>query len=136
MPIVHARDAAQAKIAAIGSVNPRAGGPLNALIQFVKKTIARSLQWFVRDQVTFNRETVSALEGIMEALNDHNRALFAGRGRSANRELVADVRDSERSAAALDCSGASNGSASSLRMRRSFCATWPICSAHSSIAPR
>ena len=29
MPLVHARDAAQAKIAAIGSVNPRAGGLLN-----------------------------------------------------------------------------------------------------------
>ena len=41
MPLVHARDAAQAKIAAIGSVNPRAGGLLNKLIQVVKKTIAR-----------------------------------------------------------------------------------------------
>ena len=39
MPIVHARDAAQAKIAAIGSVNPRAGGPVNQAIQFVKKTL-------------------------------------------------------------------------------------------------
>jgi hypothetical protein len=30
---------------------------LNRLIQGVKKLIARSLQWFVRDQVVFNRET-------------------------------------------------------------------------------
>ncbi len=77
MPIVHARDAAQAKIASIGSVNPRAGGLLNKLIQLVKKTIARSLRWFVRDQVTFNRETVSALEAVMEALNDHNRTFIS-----------------------------------------------------------
>ena len=77
MPIVHARDAAQAKIASIGSVNPRPGGLLNKLIQLVKKTIARSLRWFVRDQVTFNRETVSALEAVMEALNDHNRTFIS-----------------------------------------------------------
>jgi len=77
MPIVHARDAAQAKIASIGSVNPRAGGLLNKLIQLIKKTIARSLRWFVRDQVTFNREIVSALEAVMEALNDHNRTFIS-----------------------------------------------------------
>lgn len=76
MPIVHARDAAQAKTAAIGSVNPRAGGPVNKAIQAVKKTIARALQWFVRDQIAFNRETVAAIEAVMEALNDHNRALL------------------------------------------------------------
>jgi 2-polyprenyl-3-methyl-5-hydroxy-6-metoxy-1,4-benzoquinol methylase len=77
LPLVHARDAAQAKIAAIGSVNPRAGGVVNKLIQFVKKTVARALQWFVRDQVTFNRETISALEATMDALNDHNRILLS-----------------------------------------------------------
>ncbi len=74
MPLVHARDAAQAKIAAIGSVNPRAGGAVNRLIQAIKKTIARALQWFVRDQISFNREAVAAIEAAMEALNDHNRA--------------------------------------------------------------
>jgi O-antigen chain-terminating methyltransferase len=77
MPVVHARDAAQAKIAAIGSVNPRAGGLLNRIIQTVKKTIARGLQWFVRDQVAFNRETVAAIEATIEALNDHNRVLVS-----------------------------------------------------------
>jgi O-antigen chain-terminating methyltransferase len=82
MPIVHARDAAQAKIASIGSVNPRAGGLLNQLIQLVKKAISRALGWFVRDQVTFNRETVSALEAVMEALNDHNRALVSLAGQT------------------------------------------------------
>src|ERR1700739_4025602 len=52
MPLVQARDAAQAKIAAIGSVNPRRGGLANRAIQGVKKNIARALQWFVRDQIT------------------------------------------------------------------------------------
>jgi 2-polyprenyl-3-methyl-5-hydroxy-6-metoxy-1,4-benzoquinol methylase len=77
MPVVHARDAAQARIAAIGSVNPRAGGFVNQAIQSVKKTIARSLQWFVRDQVSFNRETVAAIEAVIEALNEHNRAVVS-----------------------------------------------------------
>jgi O-antigen chain-terminating methyltransferase len=86
-PVVHARDAAQAKIAAIGSVNPRAGGPVNQAIQFVKKTIARALQWFVRDQIAFNRETVSAIEAVMEALNDHNRTLVS-LAAQANAEIV------------------------------------------------
>ncbi len=75
MPLVRARDAAQAKMAAIGSVNPRGGGPVNAAIQLVKKTVARSLGWFVRDQVTFNREVIAWIEGGTEALNDANRSL-------------------------------------------------------------
>jgi O-antigen chain-terminating methyltransferase len=98
LPIVCARDAAQAKIAAIGSVNPRAGGILNRLIQFVKRTIARSLQWFVRDQVTFNRETVAALESVLEALTDHNRILLSLAGQANERigavrgEMSAELR--------------------------------------------
>src|SRR5689334_2757035 len=75
MPIVHAGDAAQAKIAAIGSVNPRAGGPINNAIQLVKRGIARALGWFVRDQITFNQQTVAAIEAVLEALNDHNRVI-------------------------------------------------------------
>ena len=59
MPILHARDAAEAKVAAIGSVNPRPSGPLNAVIQCVKHQIARALGWFVRDQVDFNRAAVT-----------------------------------------------------------------------------
>ena len=82
MPVVHARDAAMGKIAAIGSVNPRSGGILNGIIQWFKKTVARSLQWFVRDQITFNRETVSALEAIMEALNEQNRSLVSLAGQT------------------------------------------------------
>jgi O-antigen chain-terminating methyltransferase len=93
MPAVHARDAAQAKVAAIGSVNPRAGGPLNNLIQFFKKTVARALQWFVRDQVAFNRETVSVMEALLEALNEHNHSLLslAGQTNDQIRYVRADV---------------------------------------------
>ena len=82
MPVVHARDAAMGKIAAIGSVNPRSGGVLNGIIQWFKKTVARSLQWFVRDQITFNREAVAALEAIMEALNEQNRSLVSLAGQT------------------------------------------------------
>jgi 2-polyprenyl-3-methyl-5-hydroxy-6-metoxy-1,4-benzoquinol methylase len=77
LPIVHARDAAQAKIAAIGSVNPRQGGFFNTLIQVLKKAIARSLQWFVRDQIIFNRETVAAIEALLEAAGEQNRIMLS-----------------------------------------------------------
>ncbi len=70
MPLVHARDAAQAKVAAIGSVNPRAGGPVNRLIQAGKRLIARSLAWFVRDQVTFNRQLMTCMDTTLEALTE------------------------------------------------------------------
>ncbi|HWQ56086.1 MAG TPA: methyltransferase domain-containing protein [Bryobacteraceae bacterium] len=75
MPLVHARDSAQAKVAAIGSVNPRRGGPLNGLVQAIKKLTARALDWHVREQVEFNRNTVACVEAAIEALNDTNRAL-------------------------------------------------------------
>jgi len=72
-PILHARDAAEAKVAAIGHVNPRPPGLVNNLIQSVKRTVARSLSWFVRDQIEFNRATVQCMEAILEALNESNR---------------------------------------------------------------
>jgi 2-polyprenyl-3-methyl-5-hydroxy-6-metoxy-1,4-benzoquinol methylase len=95
LPIVHARDAAQAKIAAIGSVNPRPGGVVNSVIQTVKRTISRALQWFVRDQVTFNRETVAAIEAILEALNDHNRA-FVSLANQVNQQLGPFALENEK----------------------------------------
>ena len=104
MAMVHARDAAQAKIAAIGNVNPRAGGLLNKVVQAGKKTIARSLQWFVRDQVVFNREMVAALEASIEALGEQGRIiqsltsqmnarLDAVEGVSIEAKELRDVRD-------------------------------------------
>jgi O-antigen chain-terminating methyltransferase len=98
MPVVHARDAAQAKIAAIGSVNPRPGGPVNGLIQTTKKALARALQWFVRDQVVFNREMVSALEAVLEALNQQNRALTSLAGQANEHFRNAAARSDELSA--------------------------------------
>ena len=68
MPLLHARDAAEAKVAAIGSVNPRAGGPLNWLVQQAKKAIARALDWHVREQVEFNRNVMACVEATLEAL--------------------------------------------------------------------
>jgi O-antigen chain-terminating methyltransferase len=92
MPVVNARDAAQAKIAAIGSVNPRASGFVNDAIQSVKKLIARSLRWFVRDQVAFNREVVAAVEAVIEALNEHNRGLVTLAAHANELNELKDIR--------------------------------------------
>lgn len=80
LPLVQARDAAEAKVAAIGSVNPRPSGPVNALIQIFKRTIARALGWFVRDQIVFNREVMGCVESTLDALNEMNRLLAATTG--------------------------------------------------------
>lgn len=77
MPLVHARDAAEAKVAAIGTVNPRPPGFKNSIVQWVKKTIARALDWHVREQVEFNRATINCVQVTIEALTDTNRALAA-----------------------------------------------------------
>src|SRR5215471_8681843 len=75
MPLVHARDAAEAKVASIGAVNPRRGGPLNALAQLAKKAVARALDWHVREQVEFNRNVMASVEATLEALNETKRAI-------------------------------------------------------------
>jgi O-antigen chain-terminating methyltransferase len=77
MPLLHARDAADAKVAAIGGVNPRPPGAMNSMIQSVKRQIARALGWFIRDQVDFNRSTVNAIDSTLEAFNEVNRSLAA-----------------------------------------------------------
>ena len=77
MPVVHARDAAQGKAAAIGAVNPRRGGLANNAIQFTKRTVSRGLNWFVRDQVVFNQSVITCVETLMEAVNDLNRSLVS-----------------------------------------------------------
>ena len=74
-PLVHARDAALGKVAAIGSVNPRPGGPLNSLVQAWKRLVARVLDWHVREQVEFNRKIVDCMDAAIEALNENNRAI-------------------------------------------------------------
>ena len=98
MPLVHARDAAEAKVAAIGSVNPRPRGPLNWLIQSVKHSVSRGLNWFVRDQVVFNREVMACVQATMEALNGVNRAILsaaelASAHRASTLEALEEMKD-------------------------------------------
>jgi len=73
--MLHARDAALGKVAAIGTVNPRAGGLLNRLVQLWKQFLARVLDWHVREQVEFNRKTIVCMDAAIEALTQSNRAL-------------------------------------------------------------
>jgi O-antigen chain-terminating methyltransferase len=75
MPLVHARDAAESKVAAIGTVNPRPPGFKNAIAQRVKRLVARALDWHVREQVEFNRAAMACVQASIEALTETNRAL-------------------------------------------------------------
>jgi 2-polyprenyl-3-methyl-5-hydroxy-6-metoxy-1,4-benzoquinol methylase len=97
LPLVHARDAAMGKVAAIGTVNPRGGGPVNALVQGWKKLVARVLDWHVREQVEFNRKTMACVDAALEALNENNRALVELGNRIAVAQSLAeemkDIRD-------------------------------------------
>jgi len=75
LPVVHARDTAGAKVASIGTVNPRPPGIVNGLAQRIKRLVARALDWHVREQVEFNRGIMATVEAILEALNENNRTL-------------------------------------------------------------
>jgi O-antigen chain-terminating methyltransferase len=75
MGLVHARDSALGKVAAIGTVNPRPGGFANSLVQAWKRLVARVLDWHVREQVEFNRQVLACVDAAIEALNEDNRAL-------------------------------------------------------------
>ena len=77
MPLVHARDAAEAKVAAIGTVNPRPGGLVNSIAQGAKKLIARALDWHVREQVEFNRAAMACVQASLEALTSVSRSMAA-----------------------------------------------------------
>jgi O-antigen chain-terminating methyltransferase len=81
MPLVHARDSAFGKVAAIGSVNPRRGGPLNSLVQAWKRLLSRVLDWHVREQVEFNRKAVAWMDATIEALTVNNRSVSEIAGR-------------------------------------------------------
>ncbi len=88
VPMIHARDAAMGKVAAIGTVNPRPGGPVNAVVQAWKRFLARILDWHVREQVEFNRKVVAALDAAIEALSDNNRALSQMGARLTERDKL------------------------------------------------
>jgi O-antigen chain-terminating methyltransferase len=77
MPLLHARDAAEAKVAAIGAVNPRPPGLKNSIVQTVKRLIARALDWHVREQVEFNRASMACVQATLEALTDVSRSVAA-----------------------------------------------------------
>jgi len=77
MPLVHARDAAEGKVAAIGTVNPRPPGFRNGIIQRFKRLAARALDWHVREQVEFNRASMTCVQATLEALADVSRSLAA-----------------------------------------------------------
>jgi 2-polyprenyl-3-methyl-5-hydroxy-6-metoxy-1,4-benzoquinol methylase/FtsZ-binding cell division protein ZapB len=74
-PLVHARDAAEAKVASIGTVNPRAPGLVNSIVQGTKRLVARALDWHVREQVEFNRAAMVCMQATIEALNECNRTM-------------------------------------------------------------
>ncbi len=165
MPMVAtARDAAQAKVAAIGSVNPRAGGLLNRVAQAFKKLVARALQWFVRDQVVFNRvDDLRDGEAAIEALAEQNRSLLTLTSQANERFAALYSQDSRKRAkwrrrkrgiwvprcmgcamsygnrktfAITGSNGARRGNKSSRLTKSSSCALLPICRALSSIALR
>jgi 2-polyprenyl-3-methyl-5-hydroxy-6-metoxy-1,4-benzoquinol methylase len=91
-PLLHARDAAMAKVASIGTVNPRGPGFSNGLIQRLKNFVARALDWHVREQVVFNRQMMACIDAALEALNDTSRALSQLGSRIAVAEELKDIR--------------------------------------------
>jgi O-antigen chain-terminating methyltransferase len=93
-PLLRARDAAEAKVAAIGSVNPRPPGLKNNIAQWFKKKISRGLDWHVREQVEFNRASMRCVQASLEALGETNRALAALASHNlALREELASYRE-------------------------------------------
>ena len=97
MPLVHARDAALGKVAAIGTVNPRPGGIVNTLVQGWKKFLARVLDWHVREQVEFNRRVLACIDAAAEGFTGTRRALseIAGRLEAVEQtaEELKDIRN-------------------------------------------
>ncbi len=74
-PLLHARDAAEAKVASIGTVNPRRGGLKNSVIQKAKRMVARALDWHVREQVEFNRGAMACVQATLETLHEFKQTL-------------------------------------------------------------
>ncbi len=91
--LLHARDAAEAKVASIGTVNPRKGGLKNSIIQRVKRMVARALDWHVREQVEFNRGVMACVQSTMEALNECKQALSMLAGAREEARELKDIRD-------------------------------------------
>jgi 2-polyprenyl-3-methyl-5-hydroxy-6-metoxy-1,4-benzoquinol methylase len=97
LPLVHARDAALGKVAAIGTVNPRSGGLLNSVVQTWKRLVARVLDWHVREQVEFNRKIVAYADAALEVNRETNRVIAELGSRLAEQKQIVeeskDIRD-------------------------------------------
>ena len=72
---------------AVGVVNPRPPGWHNDLIQFVKKSLARSLAWYTRPLHDFNASVARALTEIYCALEDFRANMLALDERLAHQQL-------------------------------------------------
>jgi O-antigen chain-terminating methyltransferase len=90
LPLVHARDAALGKVAAIGTVNPRTGGLFNSIVQAWKHLVARVLDWHVREQVEFNRKIVAYADAVLEVHRESNRTIAELGARIAEQQRVAE----------------------------------------------
>jgi 2-polyprenyl-3-methyl-5-hydroxy-6-metoxy-1,4-benzoquinol methylase len=103
LPLLHARDAAEAKVAAIGTVNPRPPGLKNNIAQWIKRKVSRALDWHVREQVEFNRASMRCVQASLEALGETNRALaaLASHNRSLREEIASRDRSHRDEMAAL-----------------------------------
>ena len=88
MPLVHARDAAESKVAAIGTVNPRPPGLVNNIAQAWKRFLSRLLDWHVREQVEFNRGMMNCINASIESMNELNRAVQVLSARTAEEQAV------------------------------------------------
>jgi O-antigen chain-terminating methyltransferase len=93
-PLLHARDAAEAKVASIGTVNPRRGGLKNSIIQKVKRMVARALDWHVREQVEFNRGVMACVQATLETLSECKQSLSMISGKLA--QETGELRDEAR----------------------------------------
>ncbi len=95
--LLHARDAAEAKVASIGTVNPRRGGMKNSIIQSLKRMVARALDWHIREQVEFNRGMMACVQSTIETLNECKQAIAVIAGQSHDLRTAAselqDIRD-------------------------------------------
>jgi len=93
-PLLHARDAAEAKVASIGTVNPRPPGLLNSVAQRLKRLVARALDWHVREQVEFNRGVMECVQATIEVLAECRRGLAAlGTAAEDLREEAQQLKD-------------------------------------------
>ena len=72
-----------------GQLNPRRPGPLNALIQFFKKVMRRSLSWYTRPQHVFQSAVIRALRQIITALEAQNDELRELQGESSKADRLA-----------------------------------------------